>query len=339
MLDTNNERVDKFTKDGRFLLAWGRGIAGGKGHALQRCTARTRCVAGLAGSGPGEMGFAEGLAVDNDPHSPSFRDVYAVDLTNHRIEKFSPNGRFLAMIGGGVNASAHARGDTANEDRCPVDPGDQCGAGRLGKARGEFDFGVEGNFVAVGGNGVVYVGDRNRVQEFSPTGVQLTQIMLTPAPQGSGSELGGTTALAVNHSGEIYVLRNGVSGVRKYSPQGELEQTVDEENGLVSFESPTPMLTLDPAGHLFLDFHIHERHWVVEYDAAGSELASFDYGQVDALHGMAYNSRTEELNVVSVNSNITPYLAEVRRITPPPPIDPVLTNFKLKALCLKESCL
>ena len=329
VLDTDNERVDKFTKDGRFLLAWGRGIAGGKAHELQYCTPNMRCFSGLAGAGPGEMGFAEGLAVDNDPQSSAFRDVYAVDLTNHRVEKFSPAGRFLAMFGGGVNASAHTRKEVSSEDRCPVKPHDRCGPGRLGGAHGEFDFGVEGNFVSVGGNGTVYVGDRNRVQEFAPTGAYLTQIMLTPAPQGSGSELGGTIALAVNRVGEIYVSRNGVSGVRRYSPQGTVEQTVDEEGGLEWFEGPTPMLTLDTAGHLFVDYHAGGRHWMIEYDASGNELARFDYGREDALHGMAYNARTQELYVVNTNSNISPYLHQIRRIKPPPLVDPVLTSFRL----------
>ena len=99
------------------------------------------------------------------------------------------------------------------------------------------------------------------------------------------------------------------------------------------------MLTVDAVGHLFVDYHLAGRHWIAEYDAAGSELASFDYGGQDALHGMAYNPRTRELYVVNTNNNISPIVAEVRRISPPASVAPVLTSFRLNVICLRTVCL
>ena len=58
-------------------------------------------------------------------------------------------------------------GEYTDEDVCPVNPGDKCKAGTEGPEGGQFEFPVEGSFVAVGSNGTVYVGDRNRVQQFS----------------------------------------------------------------------------------------------------------------------------------------------------------------------------
>ena len=105
IVDSNNRRVEKFSRDGVFMLAWGWGVADGRTHALQTC--RMKCFAGFEGAGAGQLGFAEGVAVDNDQLSLSHRDVYVVDIGNHRVEKFTPAGEFLLMFGGEVNETAH----------------------------------------------------------------------------------------------------------------------------------------------------------------------------------------------------------------------------------------
>lgn len=339
VLDSNNERVEKFTRNGVFLFAWGWGVADGRTHALQKCTKAGGCFAGFYGSGAGEFGFAEGLALDNDPRSPSFRDVYAVDISNHRVEKFSPSGRFLAMIGGGVNESARARGDVSREDICSAVAGDRCVAGRSGSAANEFEFRVEGNYIAVGADGTLYVGDHDRVQEFGPDGRYRRQISLTPKAQGTDREVGSVTALAVAEGGSLYVVRNGIRGVFRYTASGEHEQTLNEEGEIESGEGPTPIVALDPSGHVFLDYHVGEQHWLTEYDSKGSELVSFDQGQQDALHGMAYNASTGALYLVNANNNVRPLLAQVRPVIPPVAVDPIFTSFKTKIACLKTICL
>jgi tripartite motif-containing protein 71 len=333
LLDTNNERVEKFTKEGVFSLAWGWGVADGKTQALQTCTTATHCFAGLDGTGAGELRFAEGLAVDNDPLSSSHHDVYAVDILNHRVLKYSPTGRLLLMFGGQVNQTAHEHGDTANEDICPVRPHDRCGEGTPGAASGQFDFQVEGNFIAVGPTGTVYVGGSNRVQEFSPDGAYQSQIALSPKLQAIG-EIGGTIALAIDAYGDMYVIRDGISGVQKYSPQGELMQTLNEEAKLENNESPTPALTLDPYGHVFLDYHAdaNGQHLILEFSATGAELASFDSGMADGLHGLAYGNKTGKLYIVNTSSEG----ALVRVVTPPTLTSLVFSSFKILPWLLGE---
>jgi hypothetical protein len=318
VMDSNNERVEKFTRWGRFLLAWGWAIADGRSAALQRCLPGAPCHAGFNGTGAGEFGFAEGVAVDNDPQSLSHHDVYVVDIDSYRVEKFSPSGRFLLMFGGGVNASARERGETYGEDVCPVRPADRCTAGAQSSAPGHFDFAVEGNFIAVGSTGIVYVGDRNRVQLFSPNGTYQSEIPLVPAVRGGG-EKGGTLALTVDPQGGMYVIRDGISGVQRYSPQGQLVQTLDEEDPPESNESPTPSITLDPEGDLFLDYHVHNVHHLLEYDFKGEEVAYFDEGEgeglhgLDGLHGLAYGDAIGRLYVVNANAPA----ARVRILTLP----------------------
>ena len=71
VVDSLNDRVQKFTRDGRYLMGWG-------------------------GSGTGEGQFRRpwGIAIDADG------DVYVVDWGNDRVQKFSPDGTYLMTFGG-----------------------------------------------------------------------------------------------------------------------------------------------------------------------------------------------------------------------------------------------
>ena len=70
LVDSRNNRVQKFTKDGMFLSKWGR-----------------------LGTGDGEFNMPWGIEIDTND------DVYVVDWRNDRIQKFSSDGRFLAKFG------------------------------------------------------------------------------------------------------------------------------------------------------------------------------------------------------------------------------------------------
>ncbi len=200
VVDSNNNRVERFTSRGRFLLAWGWGVADGRTRALQTCM--SKCFSGFEGAGAGQLQFAEGVAVDNDPDSASYGDVYVVDLDNRRVQKFSPEGKFLLMFGEEVNQTAHVRNEHASEDVCRASSGDQCKAGPEASVHGLFVFAVEGSFIAVGPNGTVYLGSSDHVLEFNPEGVYQTEITLLPSPKPTGSnELGGVSGLAVNAQG------------------------------------------------------------------------------------------------------------------------------------------
>src|SRR5215510_815660 len=67
IVDSLNSRVQKFTKEGRFLATWGR-------H----------------GRGAGEFDMPWGICLDSQG------DVYVADWKNSRVQKFSPTGAFLA---------------------------------------------------------------------------------------------------------------------------------------------------------------------------------------------------------------------------------------------------
>ncbi|HEX2278683.1 MAG TPA: NHL repeat-containing protein, partial [Candidatus Tectomicrobia bacterium] len=70
VVDGRNHRIQRYTKDGRFLGQWG-----------------------SRGRGPGEFNLPWGIAVDRSGA------VYVADWRNDRVQKFDPAGKFLAAYG------------------------------------------------------------------------------------------------------------------------------------------------------------------------------------------------------------------------------------------------
>ena len=58
---------------------------------------------GGGGSGAGQLSEPSGVAVDNDPSSPYFGDVYVTDR-NDRVNVFTGEGVFIRAFGWDVNA-------------------------------------------------------------------------------------------------------------------------------------------------------------------------------------------------------------------------------------------
>jgi DNA-binding beta-propeller fold protein YncE len=153
VIDTDNNRVQKFDPQGRFLTKWGRagrgdgefnipsGIAVDRkgtvyvvdtdNNRIQKFTADGKFLAawGQSGSREGEFYRPKGIAADRDGN------LYVADCNNHRIEKFSPEGKFLGAFG------------------------------RAGREAGELSF---PNAVAVDDFGHIYVADskNDRIQVF-----------------------------------------------------------------------------------------------------------------------------------------------------------------------------
>jgi DNA-binding beta-propeller fold protein YncE len=70
VVDQHNHRIQKFDKDGNFILMWGKN-----------------------GDGDGEFNFPYGIAVD------SKGNVFVSDMNNNRIQKFTGTGVFVAKTG------------------------------------------------------------------------------------------------------------------------------------------------------------------------------------------------------------------------------------------------
>jgi DNA-binding beta-propeller fold protein YncE len=287
--DRNNNRIDKFDKEGHFLLAWGWGVADGKTEALQTCT--TTCFAGLFGAGSGQLAqrSAEGIAVDNSLSPLSHGDVYVLDAGNQRVEKFGPEGEFLLMFGGEVNATP----SSTHPNVCLA--GEACKAGVQGTEPGRF-IGLNGRSIAVDSAGDVYVGDQERVQRFSASGVvePPSRILL---PAGSGF----VENLAVDSTGDLYVKSSELPGIRKYDGAGAEVPPPRDEAG----QAETNAIAVGPANELFVNDFEAGLHHILAFDAAGGQTASFDAGseaQDAGKHGIAYSEVTKTIYVVNAGA-------------------------------------
>jgi hypothetical protein len=304
--DRNNDRVEKFSSTGNFLMAWGWGVADGITKATQTCT--TTCFMGLPGSGTGQLSGPEGIAVDSNPLSPAYEDVYVEDRSDLRVEKFGPDGIFILMFGGEVNRtnvklrqeeetnSESVTVSEAEENICTAASNDICQAGTEGTHNGQFQ-GLDGRSIAVGADGNVYVGDENRVQEFNSEGAYKAQIPLSGA--------GSIRALAVASSSDnIYVESTKLEGVHEYDSSGAQLQVYDEIG-------QPKAIALGALGDVFVDNGPDENHQILEYDSSGSEISSMDSDTEGGERGVAFSEITKELYVLNRGT--------VRLVTPPPP--------------------
>jgi hypothetical protein len=273
--DRSNQRVDKFDGSGKFLMAWGWGVANGA-QELQTCT--TSCRVGDEGYGPGELCLNQGLAVDNDPLSASYGDVYVESFCGRDVEKFDSSGKFLLAFGGHVN-------ETTDGNVCVA--GEACRGGTTGAGDGEFEWSAHGNYIAVGPGGAVYVGDKARVQVFEPSGAWKENISLSAL-----SSTGDVTALAVDSAGDVFVKDEEVAGVREFEPNG-----VEKGTQFDAGSTAVAAVALDGSGDLYVVDESGGVHFL-EYGPSGKGLASFGLGTLaSASGGVVFDEALGELLV------------------------------------------
>ncbi len=152
-------RVARFAADGSFATAWGSvGSGPGQFAAAPVC----RPLNGSIYAGPDMTGPAD-VAVDPDG------SLLVADPGNHRVQRFSVDGRFLNAFEPRSSASSGV-----------IDP----------------------HHIAVGTDGTVYVADYERIAAFGPDGSFLREVA------GPGHEVAGRcpTALAVTQSNTLYAV-------------------------------------------------------------------------------------------------------------------------------------
>jgi DNA-binding beta-propeller fold protein YncE len=212
--------VWKFTSDGGFLSTLGEG-----------------------GGADGQFDSPSGLAVD------ASGNMYVADTGNRRVQKFAPNGEFLAKWqshSGGAGRfhppQIRERGfdtplaiavdsdrnvyvlDKKNYRVQKYSPAGQYLTqwGSRGSGQGQFDwddslppfhFGLPAG-IALNNQGVVYVTDRLGLQKFNSEGQFITAWSL--------SETEDPGSVAVNSKGQVFVVDRGQERVMKYSPTGKL---------------------------------------------------------------------------------------------------------------------
>ncbi len=195
VVDSVNNRLQKFTSDGTFLAMWGWGINGvwlnnpsgaavdsngnvyvvepGE-HRVQKLDAAGHPVASwaAAGSGPGEFDEPHGVAVD------SFDNFYVAERFNHRVQKFDADGSFLTTWGS------------------------------VGGGGGQFVICTE---IALDSVDSIYVADHSdRIQKFEPSAETLTNSLLEVV-QGLGLSAGTEQSLVSSLDAALAILGDGVA--------------------------------------------------------------------------------------------------------------------------------
>ena len=247
--DGTNNRIQKFNSGGAFVSMWGWGVDDGY-SGLQVCTAAdVPCQAGASGSGNGQLNFPYGVAVDSSDN------VYVADFSNHRIQKFSSSGAYLAQWGSygtgndqfnspfgvGIDGSDNVYvADSGNHRILKFNSSGvyQAQWGSSGTAENQFNSPAD---VAVDASGNIYVADNwnHRVQKFNSSGTFVSmwgwgvdngssalQVCTTGCEAGSsGSGDGQFTqvfGVAVGPSGNIYVGEYGNHRIQKFDNSGAL---------------------------------------------------------------------------------------------------------------------
>jgi NHL repeat/WD40-like Beta Propeller Repeat len=281
--DSENRRIDEFDENGIFIRAFGEGVRTGA-EELQVCSTATTCQAGLANNKlAGQAGSIRpsGLVVD-----PATHNLFASDFGRYRVEEFTPAGGFVLAFGHEVDKTTHG-------DVCTAASGDTCGPGVTGTGPGAFGHAASFPYMPLArdASGHIWVGDINRLEEFSATGAFLSEVTLAGADE--------VAALAVDSAGKFYTFSGAESvknegaapGVHKYDPGGNPLNFTSLGSNTLS-ESGQPLaLTLDIAGHLIVGdaiahLEFHESYRFLEFDTeTGLELEAFGTDEVLGVPG------------------------------------------------------
>ena len=205
--DTGNSRIVKYSSKGEYLTAWG-----------------DRTPDDQIPPRPGTFVEPWGITTDGDGN------ILVADTWNHRIQKFSPDGKFLLQWGSSGLA---------------VD-----GLDRLWGPRG----------LAVASDGKVYVTDtgNKRVVVFSTDGKALFEFDTS-----GDAELDEPVGIALGPDGNVYVADTWNLRVVKFSPNGEYvssfpiqgwkSDSIDNKPYLVVYQNGRILVT-DPEGFRVLVF-------------------------------------------------------------------------------------
>ncbi len=254
--DTANARIQKFTSAGAFVTKWGTPgsnvaqflaptdvavdasgtvwvvDADATNARVQRFDSNgttSTAMWGVYGTGNGQFKAPSGITVD------SAGNVYVADKANHRVQKFTGSGVFLAKWGAwgpddgdfndpmGIEVDLEGNirvADTDNDRVCRYSPeGTWLGiAGSYGTSQGRFKSPAG---VAVGPSGEVFVADalNHRVQRFDAAGTIILawgRGFATSANDGFNEP----SAIAVTTTGTVFVADTKNNRIKKHLPDG-----------------------------------------------------------------------------------------------------------------------
>ena len=245
VVDSVNNRVQKFSAAGAYLTQWG-----------------------STGSGNGQFVNPRGVAVDADGN------VYVTDGNNHRVQMFTStgtyvtqwgssgtgNGQFNAPFGVAVDAAGNVYVTDYNLNR--VQKFTSTGTflttwGTSGTGNGQFRTPTG---VAVDADGDVYVADwyNHRIQKFTSTGTFLTKWGTLGSGTGTG-QFTYPTGVAVDAAGNVYVTEAGNDRIQKFtSTVAYVTQWGTLGTGNGQFHAPYGV-AVDASGNVYVADQLNDR--------------------------------------------------------------------------------
>jgi len=197
--DQYNFRIVQYTTNGQFVRSWG-----------------------SRGRGPGQFDLTIGLGIDPAGH------VYVADYGNSRVQVFNRDGVFLRQwpaqdardVAMSPDGSVHVvavRGSQVDVFTPDGNPVRSYGGGEIGSPT-SIAFDAAGNSYVVneGGPGN---GSRQTVTKWSPAGALLA--MWGSGGTGPG-HLGGVAGVAVDATGNVYVVEHQTNRLQVFDPAGSL---------------------------------------------------------------------------------------------------------------------
>ncbi|MBM2825566.1 MAG: hypothetical protein HW402_1230 [Dehalococcoidales bacterium] len=213
-------------------------------------------------------------------------DVYVADTYNHRIQKFSGSGAFIAKWGSsgsgnsqfnepaGVAVDAQGNVYVADQVNNRIQKFTSSGAfitkwGSYGSGDGQFKWLAD---VAVDSSGNIYVADydNNRIQKFTSSGAFITKW----GSYGSGnSQFYRPVGVAVDALGDVYVADTYNHRIQKFTSSGAfIAKWGSYGSGDGQFNVPH-YLTLDAQGNVYVAEHSNNR--VQKFTSSGTFITKW----------------------------------------------------------------
>lgn len=240
---------------------------------------------GTLGSEPGQLKSPADVATDAQAN------VWVLDRSNNRVEKFGSDGKYLSQFGGLGSGDGQFEEPVALTidsagNLWIVDKGNR----RVEKfnSSGQFlsKFGSGGfgngqlyipNGIAIDGAGNIWVSDAIKVQRFSPAGTFL----------GVVESAGIGSSLAAGPEGNVYVTESGASRVSVFDKEGKLLRSFGSSgSGPGQFTTPTEV-AVDPAGDVWVgdsgagrvQLFSSSGDYIAQFGATGSGAGQFKLDQ------------------------------------------------------------
>ncbi|MEA3358676.1 MAG: SMP-30/gluconolactonase/LRE family protein, partial [Thermodesulfobacteriota bacterium] len=295
VVDAGNHRIQKFTSDGQFLTKWG-----------------------STGSGDGEFDFKGGECILGRISTDESGNIYVSDHNNHRIQKFTSDGRFITKwgeFGSGDGELIYPTGITTDgKNNIYVCDGNNFRIqkftsngqfitkwGSTGSGDGEFFY---PSGITVDGGNNVYVADtgNGRIQKFASDGRFITKW-----------DAGCSVGIAVSKSGYVYVADSCNHCIQKFTSDGQFTTKWGSEgsaDGEFNFGNHYIGMAIDGNGNIYVvDFGNHciqkftsDGRFIAKWGSEGSADGEFNFGNY--LHPSGVGVAVDENDYVYVADRV-----------------------------------